>query len=202
MEKTTIFLVRHGIKEKAIGDVPITPEGVVQAQLTGQHLNGLSITAIVSSPLRRAVETAQYIAAAQNIPVSIDDRLRERANWGDLPGQTFDEFIDMWEKCIREPDFIPPAGDSVRQACARLSSLLSELVQQYPSGSHIVVVTHGGLITDYLVHTFAENDLNRFHPNFIEKQSSLIPECSITELNYENDRFTLAGFASVDHFSN
>lgn len=199
MKKTRIFLARHGIKEKAIGDVPITLEGRKQAQLTGQHLNELSITAIISSPLRRAVETAQYIASVQNIPVSTDNRLRERANWGDLPEQTFDEFVEMWERCIREPDFIPPAGDSVRQACARLSMLLSELVQQYPLGSNIVVITHGGLITDYLVHTFVESELNRFHPNFIEKQSSLVPECSITELNYEKNRFTLACFASVEH---
>jgi len=201
MKKVRFFLVRHGIKEKSIGDVPITPEGVEQAQLTGQHLNAMPIAAIVSSPLRRAVETAQYISMEKSLPIIIDNRLRERANWGDLPDQTFDEFVEMWEKCTREPDYIPPAGDSVRQASERLSSLLSELAQNYPSGSNIVIVTHGGLITDYLVYTFMESELNRFHPNFIEKQSSLVPECSITELNYENSNYNLISFASVRHFN-
>ena len=193
------FLVRHGIKEKVIGDVPITLEGIEQARLTGKYFKSMPITAIISSPLRRALETAQYISSTKHIQVSMDNRLRERANWGDLPGQSFDEFIEMWDKCTREPDYIPPVGDSAKQACERLSSLLTELAHNYPSGSNIVVVTHGGLITDYLTNTFLESELNRFHASFIEKQSSLVPECSITELSYENNRFTLVSFASVEH---
>lgn len=197
-----IYIVRHGIKEKAVGDVPITLEGTKQAQLTGQYLKTIPLTAIISSQLRRAAETAQYISLASNVNVTVDHRLRERANWGDLLGQTFDEFVEMWDKCTREPDYIPPVGDSAKQACERFSSLLTELVHNYPSGSNIVVVTHGGLITDYLTNTFLESDLNRFHANFIEKQSGLVPECSITELIYENNSFSLVQFASVEHLHN
>lgn len=195
----TFFLVRHGIKEKAIGDVTITLEGIKQAQLTAKYFCTIPITAIVSSPLRRAVETATYISLETKSTLRIDSRLRERANWGDLPGQTFQEFVEMWEKCTHEPDYLPPVGDSARQACERLSSLLSELVKEYPSGSNIVIVTHGGLITDYLVNTFPGSMINRFHPNFIDEQSNLVPECSITKLNYDSDTYTIDSFASVEH---
>jgi broad specificity phosphatase PhoE len=195
----TFFLVRHAIKEKAIGDVSITPKGILQAQSTARLFCSLPITTIITSPLRRAKETAAYIAAQTNSSISEDIRLRERANWGDLPEQTFDEFVEMWERCTRDPDYVPPVGDSAKQSGERLSSLLLELAKKYPSGSKIVMVTHGGLITDFLVHTFSENELNVWHPNFVEVQSNLIPECSITKLIYNSGIYKLDNFASVEH---
>ena len=195
------FLIRHALKEKEIGDVPITPKGVKQAKLTAQYFCNIPINAIISSPLRRAIETAEYITVETKSTIRVDNRLRERANWGDLPGQTFQEFVEMWERSTREPDYIPPVGDSARQACERMSSLLLELVKEYPSGSNIVIVTHGGLITDYLVNTFPEVVLNRFHPNFIAEQSNLVSECSITKLIYDSENYTIEDFASVEHLN-
>ncbi|WP_284645956.1 histidine phosphatase family protein [Paenibacillus silviterrae] len=196
---TSFFLVRHALKEKAIGDVSITSMGILQAQTTARHFNKLPVSAIFSSPLRRAKETAEYIALEAKSTICVDARLRERANWGDLPGQTFDEFVAMWEHCTREPDYIPPVGDSVKQAGQRLFSLLSEIATQHPLHSNIVIVTHGGLITDFLVHTFHKGDLDVWHPNFISVQSELVPECSITTLTYESGNFKIADFASVKH---
>jgi broad specificity phosphatase PhoE len=196
---TTFFLVRHAIKEKAIGDVSITPKGILQAQSTARHFCNLPITMIVTSPLRRAKETAEYIALKTKSIVTEDSRLRERANWGDLPEQTFDEFVEMWERCTADPDYIPPVGDSAKQAGERLSSLISELGKKNPPESNIVVVTHGGLITDFLVSTFPENQLNVWHPNFVAVQSDLVPECSITKLIYESGNYKIDVFASVEH---
>ncbi len=195
----TIFLVRHAVKEKAIGDISITSFGIKQAQSTARYLARWPIAAILSSPLRRASETADYIAQETKSTIRIDTRLRERANWGDLPGQSFQQFVEMWERCTRNPDWIPPIGDSARQAGERLSSLIMELVQSYPSGSHLVIVTHGGLLTDYLVHAFPEEELRRFHPQFITEQTGLVPECSITKLVYEREQCRIDTFASVEH---
>lgn len=196
-----LFLVRHALKQKAVGDVPITPEGINQALLTARYFGTLPVTAIVSSPLRRAKETAEYIALETNSTVKVDNRLRERANWGDLPGQTFEEFVEMWDRSTREPDYVPPIGDSARQASDRMFSLLLDLVNDYPSGSNVVLVTHGGLITDFLVNFFSENVLNKFHTNFIAEQSQLISECSITKLIYDRGQYTIDTFGSVEHFS-
>lgn len=190
------------IKEKAIGDVPITPQGIIQAKSTAQHVSTIPIHAIISSPLRRAIETAEYIAAITNVEIIVDDRLRERANWGDLPEQTFQEFIQMWDKCTREPDYIPPVGDSVKSACERMSSILTSLAEQYPSGSNIIIITHGGLITDYVVNTFSEDVLHHFHLQFVAEQSSLVSECSITTLTFDGENYTIDRFASIDHLKN
>jgi broad specificity phosphatase PhoE len=198
---TTFFLVRHAIKEKAIGDVSITPEGILQAQSTARYFFRLPITIIVTSPLRRAKETTRYIALKTKSIVKEENRLRERANWGDLPEQTFDEFVEMWERCTRDPDYIPPVGDSAKQAGKRLFSLLSELGNYNPPKSNIVVVTHGGLITDFLVSTFPESQLNVWHPNFVAAQSELVSECSITTLIYESGNYKMENFASVEHLN-
>lgn len=195
----TFYLVRHALKEKRLGDVSITSDGIMQAQMTALYFKHTPITLIVSSPLRRAMETADYIALETEAAIELDNRLRERANWGDLPGQSFDEFITMWESSTRDPEYIPPIGDTAKQAGLRLSSLLSELVLKYASGSNIVIVAHGGLITDYLVHTYAEDELNEWHPHFIDKQSELVSECSITKIIYDEGVYRIEDFASESH---
>ncbi|WP_127507083.1 histidine phosphatase family protein [Paenibacillus humicus] len=198
----TFFLVRHAIKERAIGDVSITPKGKEQAQMTAHYFHNVSIGMIVTSPLRRAKETASFIAALKSeIPLKEDGRLRERANWGDLAGQTFEEFVALWDRCTQNPEYIPPVGDSAKQAGARLASLLSELGDHHSSESSIVVVTHGGLITDFMVHTFPESELNNWHPDFVAAQSELISECSITKLIYDRGQYRIEGFASTEHLN-
>ncbi|WP_339849407.1 histidine phosphatase family protein [Paenibacillus sp. FSL W7-1088] len=197
--KTTFLLVRHALKEKRIGDVPLTSEGVVQAESTALHLANVPVTKIIASPLRRAINTAAHIALRTKITVTEDPRLRERANWGDLPEQTIEEFIAMWDRTTIDPGYLPPVGDSAKQAGERLASFLTELANSEPPDSHIVIVTHGGLITDFLVNTFSEQELNVWHPDFIAMQSQLIPECSITTLIHENGKYTIQDFASVAH---
>lgn len=197
----TFYLVRHAIKEKAVGDVSITKEGVVQAQATARYFSSLPIHAIISSPLLRARETARYIALETNTSIEVDQRLRERANWGDLPGQTFDEFIKMWDRCTAEPDYIPPVGDTPKQACDRMLTLLSDIASNNTPDRNVVIVTHGGLITDFVVNTFSEAQLNVWHPRFIAEQNSLISECSITKLVYRGGRFQIETFASVEHLT-
>ncbi|WP_408894195.1 histidine phosphatase family protein [Paenibacillus taichungensis] len=197
--RTTFYLVRHALKEKRIGDVPLTSEGVVQAKSTALHLANVPVTKIIASPLQRAADTASHISLQTKVTVTEDQRLRERANWGDLPEQTFEEFIAMWNRCTSDPDYLPPVGDSSKQAGERLASFLTELTNVEPPDSHIVIVTHGGLITDFLVNTFPEHELNVWHPDFIAMQSQLISECSITTLIHENGKYAIQDFASVEH---
>ncbi|MET1171630.1 histidine phosphatase family protein [Paenibacillus amylolyticus] len=198
---TTFQLVRHGLKERRIGDVPLTAEGVIQAEATALHFAKATspVTKILTSPLRRAQETASMIARHTHSHITEDPRLRERANWGDCPDQSFEEFIAMWDRCTSEPDYIPPVGDSAKQAGERLASLLTELANEEPENSNIIVVAHGGLITDFLVQTFTERELNVWHSDFIAMQNQLIPECSITTLIHDQGNYTIKAFASTVH---
>ncbi|MEO2205303.1 histidine phosphatase family protein [Paenibacillus pabuli] len=201
---STIFhLVRHGLKEKRVGDVSLTVEGAIQAESTALHFAkaAFPVTKIVTSPLQRAKETAQAIARHTHSLVTEDPRLRERANWGDCPDQTFEQFIAMWDQCTSDPEYIPPVGDSAQKAGERLASLLAELHNEEPANRNIIVVTHGGLITDFLVHTFTEHELNVWHPDFKSVQNRLIPECSITKLIYDKRACRIEAFASTKHLT-
>lgn len=84
---TTFHLVRHGLKERRIGDVSLTSEGVLQAEATALHFAkaAFSVTKILTSPLRRAQETASMIARHTHTHITEDPRLRERANWEIAP---------------------------------------------------------------------------------------------------------------------
>ncbi|MGO4733843.1 histidine phosphatase family protein [Paenibacillus sp. 37] len=198
---TTFHLVRHGLKERRIGDVPLTSEGALQAEATALHFArvALTVTKILTSPLRRAQETANMIARHTHAHITEDPRLRERANWGDCPDQSFEEFIAMWDRCTSDPVYIPPVGDSAKQAGERLASLLTELANEEQENSNIIVVAHGGLITDFLVQTFTERELNVLHSDFIAMQNQLIPECSITTLIHDQGNYTIEAFASTEH---
>ncbi|MZQ86439.1 histidine phosphatase family protein [Paenibacillus sp. 5J-6] len=195
---TIFYMVRHAIKERNRGDVSITAEGVEQADLTARLFMDIPISRIFCSPLNRAKQTADMIGQALQLPIVEDFRLRERANWGDLPDQTFDQFVEIWDRCTKERDFSPPFGDSASQAGDRLSSCLKELSCQY-SQECMVIVTHGGLITDFLINEFPEEALNGIHPNFINEQSHLISECSITKINCTSEGFRLIYFAETAH---
>ncbi|MFK0522766.1 histidine phosphatase family protein [Paenibacillus illinoisensis] len=201
---STIFhLVRHGLKERHSGDVSLTPEGIIQAESTARHFAqaAFPITKIVTSPLQRAKQTAERIALYTRCPLTEDFRLRERANWGDCPDQTLEQFIAMWDQCTSDPDYIPPVGDSAKKAGERLASLLIELHSEELANRNIIVVTHGGLITDFLVQAFTERELNVWHPDFKSVQHRLIPECSITKLIYDKAPCRIEAFASTEHLN-
>jgi broad specificity phosphatase PhoE len=80
-----VFLVRHG--ETALNaagvlrgqlDVPLDATGEAEALALGALFREVPLSAVVSSPLRRATDTARPIASSSGAPVEIDDRLRDR----------------------------------------------------------------------------------------------------------------------------
>src|SRR5262245_45306429 len=97
---TLFYLVRHGQVDRSVDpvDPPLSDVGRQQAEQVAAYLRDRPIRQIYASPLRRAQETAAPLAASLNLPVIVDARLRERANFGDLPGQTREEFIALWER--------------------------------------------------------------------------------------------------------
>lgn len=191
---TTFYLVRHGQKEERIGDPPLSLLGQAQARTTAEYLSRFGIAAIFASPLKRAVDTAAIIASALALEFRIDSRLRERANWGDQPSQSFEDFLKMWEYASLYRDAQPPVGDSARKCGERLEMFIRDVSRTYPE-SAIIAVTHGGTITDFLVNVFPEGYLQKFSPLFPDQ----IKECSITEIGFDGKQFHLRRFADAGH---
>jgi broad specificity phosphatase PhoE len=194
----TFYLVRHGQKEETAGDPPLTDVGKKQAALTAEHLKGKDIRYMYASPLKRTLETADIISKELRLPVEVDYRLRERMNWGDKPGETFEAFLEEWYKTDRDREYRPVHGDSSRDAGRRIESLMNTISQTVTKGN-VIFVTHGGVIGDFLRNISSEKDL----PIIIDKESDTryieIYECSVTIVEKENENYTVKEVGTATH---
>jgi broad specificity phosphatase PhoE len=181
---TVVYLVQHGGKQPGPGDPGLTELGRMQAARTGRWLGGLGIDALWTSPMRRARETAECIAAVSGLAVQTDARLRERLNWdGSMP---WEAFADLWARTADDRDLVPEGGQSARQAAARLQAFLTGL-RDLPGP--VAAVTHGG-VTAELLRTLLGDDA--LPPGVL---AAGIPPCSITAV----DDLNPVMIASVSH---
>jgi broad specificity phosphatase PhoE len=134
---TTFLFVRHAATTGGPGDPGLSREGRTLARQVGEALHARNATYVFSSPLRRAYQTAEEIALVLGLEILIDGRLRERANWGDVPGESWDDFLVRWD-----------AGDDGR-ARDRMAAFVRDISTRYPRAT-VVVVAHGGIVGDYL----------------------------------------------------
>jgi broad specificity phosphatase PhoE len=160
---------------------------------------------VYASPLRRAQETAAPLAAALNLPVTVDGRLRERANFGDLPGQTFEEFVALWARCSREREYVPPVGDSSRGAGQRIEAFMAAIHAALPDGE-VVAVGHGGVIADFLLNIYTPAMLAQVHPGFAAQPyaAEILRNGAITVVEYtgggdNTGHYTVKTIASTGH---
>ena len=122
----TFYLVRHADKIKTAGDPSLSILGKKQAQLTANYFVDKDISAIVSSPFARAKETAEIISKKIKINYTIDDRLKERLNWGDDLNLSFEEFLLEWEKTGENRNYRPKIGTTSIEAGKRLLEVIEE----------------------------------------------------------------------------
>ena len=137
--------VRHGETAAnrdrlALGraDPPLTGRGRGQADALAGRLCDSGAVRIISSPLRRARETATAIAEAVGLGVDVDRRLVEM-DYGDWDERSFSEFppedLARWRK---DATFAPPGGESLIAVGERVASLCTELID----GPVVIAVSH------------------------------------------------------------
>jgi broad specificity phosphatase PhoE len=107
------------------------------ARQMGQRRLVEPITAVFTSDLRRAVETAELAFSESDIPIYRDARLRE-CNYGDWNGMSVDQLEAERPRHLDEPF---PNGESYRQAIDRVRSFLDEL-RRTRDGTEVVVIGH------------------------------------------------------------
>jgi probable phosphoglycerate mutase len=160
---TRILLIRHGETELTgrvlYGRMPgvhISAEGCRQAQALSQGLKErYEVDEIISSPLERALETAQYLADTLELPISTDDGIIE-LDYGNWMGLTFAEIreSDEWQHYNRLRSVIsPPNGELMMQVQTRAWTALGRILARYaerPSAT-VAVVSHGDVIRALLI---------------------------------------------------
>jgi probable phosphoglycerate mutase len=148
---TVALLLRHGEtplslekRFSGVGDPGLTDRGLAQAQAAAGSLAGWDVAAVVSSPRRRARETAAAVAATFGLEVEEVPGVAE-TDFGEWEGLTFAEVGRRWpdemKKWLADPDVAPPGGESFTATFARVGAARDRLTKTY-AGATIVVVSH------------------------------------------------------------
>jgi broad specificity phosphatase PhoE len=195
-DTTVVHLLRHGEVHN--------PEGVLYGRLPGYRLSttgeamalaaaewfvGKDVTALVSSPLERAQQTAAPIAEALSLPIGIDDRLIEAGNAFEgmrVAGGAgvFGAPGNWWR--LRNP-FRPSWGEPYVEIAARMLAAV-EAARDAARGSEVVLVSHQLPIWTTRLHL----EGRRYAHDPRRRQCGL---ASVTSLTYDGDRFAGLGYA-------
>jgi broad specificity phosphatase PhoE len=152
-----LTIVRHGETPANLQgvwhgsiDTELTARGVDQAQRVAHQLAGASPppTALYSSPLRRARDTAGAIARRLALEARLEPDLAEY-HLGDFEGKSYRELVAdhrLFERMREDPDCRPGGGESPRQVAVRCAATLRRIADAH-RGERVVVVSHGGALT-------------------------------------------------------
>ena len=161
-----LVLVRHGLSEyNKLGiwagweDPDLAPEGVEQAQKTGQELSDIHFDFAYSSDLKRATHTLDVIKTQINhdVPTAIDKALRER-NYGDYTHknkwQVKEEVgEEEFQKLRRSWDYPPPNGESLKMVYDRIVPYYeSEILPKFKTGKNVLVSSSGNALRALVKH--------------------------------------------------
>ncbi|WP_273845139.1 histidine phosphatase family protein [Rubrobacter calidifluminis] len=209
MRPLELLLVRHGQSTaNAEGvwqgqlDFPLSEEGRIQARLTGKALSSEPLSAVYTSPLSRALETAEIIAREARyrgkvVPMA---GLMER-HGGILEGTTGAErekrmpgLVAKLASLPEEEGWLLVGAETDEEVLARFEQALSEILYRHrPEGGKILVVSHGGAIRAYLRGLFGKDIL---------PGSERAPNASITRLCWNDGGGPgLLELASTSHLS-
>ncbi|HEU4894160.1 MAG TPA: histidine phosphatase family protein [Vicinamibacterales bacterium] len=152
MPITRVLLVRHGAttateegRFSGSSGAELSDEGRRQAALLGQRLSPQNLTAIYSSPLSRAIDTARIIARQCGLELEVRDGLREisHGRWEGLRREDVErQFPDEYQAWEADPfTFAPAGGESGVSVLARALPAVREIVTAHPGG-RVLVVSH------------------------------------------------------------
>ncbi|MEV4179582.1 bifunctional RNase H/acid phosphatase [Nonomuraea sp. NPDC049709] len=150
---TSLLLLRHGETELSLerrfsgrGDAELTPNGLAQASAAAARLSRdpYRLDVILTSPLKRARQTAEAVAQQAGLEVEVYEDLRE-ADFGAWEGHTFTEVQRRWPAelaaWLADPEAAPPGGESFATTARRVQAAREELVERY-EGKTVLAVSH------------------------------------------------------------
>jgi 2,3-bisphosphoglycerate-dependent phosphoglycerate mutase len=194
MITTRVLLIRHGQSEgNAAGRfgghtaTPLSARGRKQAELTAGALSAENITAIYSSDLPRAVETAMPLARLTGLDVEQTDAFRERGV-GVMEGLTFEEAAtqhpEQYAALIRRDfDHVLLGGESYRQRLEQAAHKLDRALEQH-NGGRIALFSHTGTLCILALHLMGALDAPELRPVWIATAN-----CGISRFELRTDGF-------------
>jgi len=141
-----ISFVRHGEtahnregRLQGRADLELSARGADQVVRLARRFAAGSLTTVFTSPLRRARQTADALAAVCKAAVELDERLIE-LDYGDWDGRALADIpADAWSAWRADPDFAPPGGESLVAVTARVADFCRE---RLAAGGAVAAVSH------------------------------------------------------------
>lgn len=193
-DATNVLLIRHGQSkgnaERRFGGhtaTPLSARGRNQAEATARTLKSESLTAIYSSDLLRAMDTAKPLANITGLPVNGTSAFRER-DVGVMEGLTFEDAAQQHPEQYaallrRDFEYVLSGGESYRQLLDRARQKLDEIIEENRGGK-IAVFSHTGTICILALHLMGALDSPELKPVWISSAN-----CGITRFELRNDGF-------------
>ena len=160
--KHRLLLIRHGestwnVEHRLPGQLPgieLTAQGRAQAQRLAAALSGLPLSAIISSPLERAVETAEFLAEGRALTIQLEPDLMD-IDLGHWSGQNRDSLFQSdptWNAFVRNPTVAPEGVETFPQLEQRAVTAVERWLKKDATGAYPAFVTHSDVIKLLLVH--------------------------------------------------
>lgn len=191
-----IYLVRHGEtdwnkegKIQGSEDIPLNAYGVELAEITSEKMKDIPVEVIFSSPLLRARKTAEIMKRDREIPIMIDDRLREMG-FGSYEGTLVKKAVEDENNALH--NFISAPGlyqaedgenfsDVIERARSFIMEVLLPAQNQY---ENVMLTAHGAFIRCFL-RCIEERPLSEFWGGIPQRN------CAVTILELKDDRFKI-----------
>jgi probable phosphomutase (TIGR03848 family) len=208
---STVLLVRHGLTPMTgpvlAGHTPgvvLDDRGRKQAAVLAQRVAALPLTAVVTSPLERCVETAEAVLAAQRDAGRapewhVDDRLIE-CRYGDWTGRPIKELArdPLWKVVQTQPSAVRfPGGESLVEVAARAVSAVRDWDSRLGANAVWVACSHGDVIKAILADALGLH-LDQFQRIVVDPGSASVVRYTDTRpyvLRVNDTGGELAGFA-------
>ncbi len=190
-----LLWVRHAEPERVApgtgvpANPPLTANGRAQAQRLADWLSHEHVDAVVSSPQRRAQETAAPIAAAHGLSVEVVEGLVEYDVQADhyIPMEELRATNDERLQDMIEGRWDAFGGESPDVFKARVAKTIDELVAQHP-GERVVAVCHGGVINVALALVLGIDRLLWFDPHYTSLSRMIASRTGVRSLASLNER--------------
>jgi broad specificity phosphatase PhoE len=167
--ETMVFLIRHGVTDwhqerRVLGhrDVALNSEGLRQSQAVAEALKGVPIAEVISSPMLRAVQTAEVVAQQYSIEIARDPRLAD-FRVGKWEGMAYDDVLHSpeYQRFVADPlSERIPGGEDLKQIRDRAIGAVEQALEDTPAGESVAIITHAGIVRVVLAHYLGSNLAN------------------------------------------
>lgn len=188
---TTVYLVRHGETEwnkegrlQGRTDIPLNEVGWKQAEACGKFLKTFHWDVMLTSPLKRAKQTAETINRLLQLPLYEIDEFIER-DFGAAEGLTMKEVMSTF------PDRNYPNKESRSALQSRIYQGLQKINENY-TGHHVLLITHGAVI-NMLFELLSDGKVG--------KNKLKLKNASISSIRYDDGEWKIIEFNQCSHLT-